>query len=112
MTRRVEADRSPRLDEPHAGQWLQIVRLAEQHGDLVAVPVLQAAALERGQPADRATRTGVEHSGPHQLLPGERTGRRTDDHVAHELPPLCSDLDVHVVTVVPEGDQLAAGEEP
>jgi hypothetical protein len=107
----VEADRPARLDEAHPGHRRQVVRLGQQHRDLLARPALQAASFQSRQPTDRAARAGVENAGPHALFAGQHAGRRTDHDVAHQLPAPGCHVSIEVLVVVAERIQLATSDE-
>ena len=80
--------------------------------DLVSVPVAETSSLQSRQTTDRASATGVEDTGPHQLLTCQRPCCGAHDHLADQLPLLGRHPRVRVVIVVAELDELAPCDEP
>jgi hypothetical protein len=71
--------RTPRLDEADPLQRRsELPAQRDQHGDLVAMPVAESAELRRGEVADERGAARVQDAEPHELCPGELSGRRTD----------------------------------
>ena len=109
---REQAERPTCLNEADALQRLQVVRLRKEDRDLVSVPVAETSSLQSRQTTDRASATGVEDTGPHQLLTCQRPCCGAHDHLADQLPLLGRHPRVRVVIVVAELDELAPCDEP
>ena len=77
-----------------------------ENRDLVTPPSLQSVTLQRGQSAERASRSCMQDARPHQLLASQDAGRRTQDDAADLLPASGVELRVDVVVGQAEAAQL------
>ncbi len=97
----------PAPEEAHAVDGLEAELVVDEHGDLVALPACQPVLRGRGEAAQHATRTGVQHRQPAPLLVREGAGDGADHPRGARDPSTRVDVRLDRIPADPVRGQLA-----